>query len=579
MMDGKDESPNLEELRQQLDEARRELEQERQLRREGAALTPGEGERPQTKSGVDSSMEVAPINEADVTLRRLVQRIAMILQAEKIAIMFYDHEKGELIGIPPAYGLDDDHLKIFRIRATHGISGKVFREGEPAIFHDTNTDPRTKEDPFGLLHVQNGITVPLVIEKRDEENRVIDRTTIGVLHAFNKRHGEDFNDEDVRLLERMARNVGSIIANLQMYREVVKDREELLQTFESLAAGLILVSPEGRLSQINASAREIFGADQDAIGKHYRDVIRDESVEQIFLSNQRGEEIPKAEIHVMVGGSERIYEVQTALVKNEEGSDLGLVAIFNDITEMKNIDKMKSSFVAMASHELRTPLTAIKGFSSTLLEGIDEDIYSKEDQREFLGIVVSECDRLRRLIDDLLNTSRIESNLSLKPDYSRFELIPLLEKSVAVQQQASNHHKVQLKIHNDLPKTIIGDQDKFDQILTNLLNNAIKYSPNGGDVIVHAKSEGENVLIGIQDQGLGIPKDHLAKVFERFHRVDNEDNRKIYGTGLGLFLVKHLVESVHMGQIWVESEVGVGSTFYVRVPSELDVEQAKAMND
>jgi two-component system phosphate regulon sensor histidine kinase PhoR len=581
MMDGREESLNVDELRKQLEDAKRQLEEERKRHADPSAPVPApaETEVRGTGRGMDSSLEVAPINEADVTLRRLVQRIAMILQAEKIAIMFYDREKGELIGIPPAYGLDDDHLKIFRIRATHGISGKVFREGEPAIFHDTNSDPRTKEDPFGLLHVQNGITVPLVIEKRDEENRVIDRTTIGVLHAFNKRHGEDFNDEDVRLLERMARNVGSIIANLQMYREVVEEREELLQTFESLAAGLILVSPEGRLSQMNASAREIFGAEQDAIGKNYRDVIRNDSLEKFFLANQRGEETPKAEIHVMVRGSERIYEVQSAQVKNEEGRDLGLVAIFNDVTEMKNIDKMKSSFVAMASHELRTPLTAIKGFSSTLLEGIDEDMYSKEDQREFLGIVVSECDRLRRLIDDLLNTSRIESGQSLKPDYSRFELMPLLEKSVAVQQQASNRHKVMLKVHNELPQTIVGDQDKFDQILTNLLNNAIKYSPAGGDVIVHAKSEGDDILIGVQDQGLGIPKEHLSKVFERFHRVDNEDNRKIYGTGLGLFLVKHLVESVHMGQIWAESEVGVGSTFYVRIPKELDVEKAKAMND
>lgn len=584
MMDGKDESPNLDELRRQLDETRRQLEEERQRRREleepTDSETQGDNEpRVPTRGGMDSSMEVAPINEADVTLRRLVQRIAMILQAEKIAIMFYDREKGELLGIPPAYGIDDDHLKIFRIRATHGISGKVFREGEPAIFHDTNTDPRTKEDPFGLLHVQNGITVPLVIEKRDEENRVIDRTTIGVLHAFNKRHGEDFNDEDVRLLERMARNVGSIIANLQMYREVVEEREELLQTFESLAAGLILVSPEGRLSQVNASARAIFGADADAIGKNYRDVLKNEAIEKIFLANQRGEETPKTEIHIALGGTDRIYEVQSAQVRNEEGRDLGIVAIFNDITEMKNIDKMKSSFVAMASHELRTPLTAIKGFSSTLLDGIDEDMYSKEDQREFLGIVVQECDRLRRLIDDLLNTSRIESGESLKPHYTRFELLPLLEKAVMVQQQASNKHKVTLKVHNELPGTIIGDQDKLDQILTNLLNNAIKYSPAGGDVIVHAKTEGKDILIGVQDQGLGIPKEHLIRVFERFHRVDNEDNRKIYGTGLGLFLVKHLVERVHLGQIWVESEVGVGSTFYVRIPVELDVEKAKSLND
>jgi len=359
----------------------------------------------------------------------------------------------------------------------------------------------------------------------------------------------------------------------------VEEREELLQTFESLTAGLILVSPEGRLSQMNASARAIFGAPQDSIGKNYRDVLKNDQVEQIFLANQRGEETPKTEIHVNYHNTDRIYEVQSAQVRNEEGRDLGIVAIFNDVTEMKNIDKMKSSFVAMASHELRTPLTAIKGFSSTLLEGLDDEIYGKEDQREFLGIVVQECDRLRRLIDDLLNTSRIEAGESLKPNYSRFELLPLLEKAVMVQQQASNRHKVSLKVHSELPETIVGDQDKADQILTNLLNNAIKYSPAGGDVIVHAKMEGDSILIGVQDHGLGIPKEHLAKVFEKFHRVNNEDNRKIYGTGLGLYLVKHLVEKVHMGQIWAESEVGVGSTFYVRIPKELDIEKAKLEND
>ena len=536
--------------------------------------------RPSTvRSTGESAPEVTPINEADITLRRLVQRIAMILQAEKIVIMFYDREIGELIGIPPSYGVDEAHLKVFRIRATHGLSGLVFREGEPIIFHDAMSDPRTKEDPFGLLNVSNGVTVPLVIEKRDEENRVVERSTIGVLHAFNKRHGEDFIDEDVRLLERMARNVGSIIANLQMYREVVEEREELVQTFEALSAGLILVSPEGRLSQINGTARAIFGVGAEAVGKDGRETLKSEPLWKLLDEVTQGTEGGKEEITVNLKGGEAIYEVQAAQVRNEESKDLGIVAIFNDVTDMKNIDKMKSSFVAMASHELRTPLTAIKGFSSTLLDGLDEDMYGKEDQREFLGIVVSECDRLRRLIDDLLNTSRIEANESLKPDYSEFKLLPLLQKSVAVQQQASTKHKVLLSVESELPETIIGDQDKLDQILTNILNNAIKYSPNGGDVIVHAKQEGEFVLFGIQDQGLGIPKDQLGKVFEKFHRINNDDNRKIYGTGLGLFLTHHLVTGVHMGEIWVESEIGEGSTFWVKIPVRLDVDKALALND
>lgn len=525
----------------------------------------------------EGQVEIAPIQEADVTLRRLTQRIAMILQAEKIVIMFYDREKGELIGIPPAYGVEENRLQLFRVRATQGVSGQVFRDSEAIIFHDANTDPRTQKDPFSLLHVINGVTVPLVIEKRDEENRVIERTTIGVLHAFNKRHGEDFNDEDVRLLERMARNVGSIIANLQLYREVVEEREELLQTFESLAAGLVLVSAEGRISQINASARAIFGVGNEAIGKQYGDILQadtESAFKEAYQAALTGEDSITREVSVHVGNIERTYQIQTAQVRNEDGKELGVVAIFIDVTDIKAIDKMKSSFVAMASHELRTPLTAIKGFVSTLLM---DETFSNEERQEFYMIIDQECDRLTRLINDLLNTSRIEAGESLKPNYTRVETRSLLEKVIMIQKQSTSRHTLKLDVRGEIPD-IVADEDKLDQVLTNLLNNAIKYSPNGGEITLHAMTDNGDLLLGVEDHGMGIPKDHLHKVFDKFHRVNNEDNRKIYGTGLGLYLVKHLVETVHMGKIWVESEVGKGSTFLVRVPLELDIEKAKIVN-
>lgn len=528
----------------------------------------------------EASVEVTPINEADVTLRRLVQRIAMILQAQKIVIMFYDRDLRILKGIPPTFGVEEDKLDGFHIDASKGISGQVFASAEPAIFHDVKLDPRTQDDPFALLGASNGITVPLVIEKRDEENRVVERSTIGVLHALDKRHGDDFNDEDVRLLERMARNVGSIIANLQMYREIIEEREELAQTFESVTAGLILVSPDLKIAQMNASARSIFEAPADAVGRAISEVIEDQGTLTLLEKALAGEDPGKAEIHVVIAGSERIYEGQAASVTGEGGRSLGVVAIFNDVTEVRNVDKMKSGFVAMASHELRTPLTAIKGFSSTLLEALDEDIYSKEDQREFLGIVVGECDRLRRLIDDLLNTARIEAGESLKPNYEQVNITEMLHKVARVQQQSSTKHTFKVEIENDLPELINADPDKLDQILTNLMNNSVKYAPDGGDIVVHAKNEGDTLLIGVRDQGLGIPKDYLTKVFGRFTRVNNEDNRKIYGTGLGLFLVKNLVEKVHMGRIWVESDgPGKGSDFMFRIPANMDVEEARKLND
>jgi PAS domain S-box-containing protein len=558
------------ELKARLETALRRI-QELEIERKGQ----DEEARQAQRGAAEPSMDVAPINEADATLRRLVQRIAMILQSEKIVIMFYDREKGELIGIPPAYGVEENRLSMFRVRAAQGISGQVFRDSEPIIFYDANTDPRTQKDPFSLLNVQNGITVPLVIERRDEENRVVDRTTIGVLHAFNKRHGEDFNDEDVRLLERMARNVGAIIANLQLYHEVVEEREELLQTFESLTAGLILVSPEGRLSQINASARAIFGAASDAIGKSAQVLFSEHpELKELFDSAFQGVDTKKKEIHVAIGTMERIYEAQSAQVKNEEGKSLGVVAIFNDVTEIKNIDRMKSSFVAMASHELRTPLTAIKGFVSTLLM---DDTFEPDERREFYMIIDQECDRLTRLINDLLNTARIEANESLRPNYTLVDFGALLEKCVMIQKQATSRHQLRLEVDGPVPK-IVGDEDKLDQVLTNLLNNAIKYSPNGGEILVTCKNEGDELLVGVKDKGMGIPPEHQARVFDKFHRVNNEDNRRIYGTGLGLFLVKHLVETVHMGKIWVESEVGEGSTFWFRIPTEIDIEQAKTVN-
>ncbi len=546
------------------------------------ALEAENAELKQQKTGIgigtrpsDSAEEVTPIHELDTTLRRLVQRISMILQAEKVLMMFFDRESGELIAIPPTYGIDEDLLRNVRVRATHGISGQVFREGHPAIFHDAIHDQRSEGDPFGLLHVSNGVTVPLIIEKRDEENRVIERTSIGVLHAFNKRHGEDFNDEDVRLLERMAKSAASIIANLRLYQEIVEEKEELLQTLESLYAGLIFTSVEGKITQINASARGIFGVEQDIVGKLYTDVIREKPIVDLITNTFEGSENPQVEVGIGGDGRlERTFQVQAAQVKNEDGRLIGAVTIFNDVSELKTIERMKSAFVATVSHELRTPLTAIKGFISTLLM---DDSFPEEERQEFYTIIDHECDRLVRLINDLLNISRIEAGESLKPNYSRVDLQQLAKKVLMIQRQATHKHELVLDVEDGIPE-ITGDQDKLDQIFTNLINNAIKYSPEGGKITFHMKMDGDHVLMGIEDQGMGIPKDHVGKVFDRFHRVHTEDNRKIYGTGLGLFLVKHLVEQLHLGKVWAESELGVGSTFWVRIPVELDVKKAEELN-
>jgi len=414
------------------------------------------------------------------------------------------------------------------------------------------------------------VCVPLIVEKRDPDtNEVIERTVIGVLHVFNKRYGNVFIQEDVNLLTRLAHNAASVIASAQLYREVVKEKEELEHVIESVYAGLIMIHYSGRLMQMNASARAMLGIDQnEKLAGHYKEIIKSEPVLSVLNrsleeNTEVQEEITLPDLNAEEEGAERIYQVQTALVRSEDQSSIGVVAIFNDITDIRSIERMKTAFVSTVSHELRTPLTSIKGFISTLLQDT-EGFYDAETVREFYTIIDQECDRLTRLISDLLNVSRIEAGRALDLNPTQLVLKDIVDKVVAAQKSYTSKHEFKVDMDADIP-VIVADSDKVDQILTNLTNNAVKYSPNGGTVSVIGRKVDGVVRVTVADQGMGIPKEHLSKVFDRFHRVDNRDTRKVGGTGIGLYLVKHLVEA-HGGRIWVDSEVGKGSQFTFELP-------------
>ena len=520
--------------------------------------------------------------EVEEALKRIIYKIMSLLQAEKCVFMLYDEDSGELQAMKPAIGLTDQEVALFRVPATQGISGEVFREQKPVILYDAVNDPRTVKENVALLKINNGICAPLIVEKRDEDtNQVIERKVIGVVHVFNQRLGRVFDQEDVRILTQMARQHASVIAAAQMYREFVKEKEELEHVIESVYAGIIMVHFSGRLMQMNSSARHMLGIDQnERLSGNYRDIIQNEGVQAVLAksleeASELQEEIALPDLHSDQEGEERIYQVQTALVKGEDQANIGVVAIFNDITEIRSIERMKTAFVSTVSHELRTPLTSIKGFISTLLQDT-EGFYDKDTVHEFYTIIDQECDRLTRLINDLLNVSRIEAGRALDLNPVPVSVTEAVERVVAVQRSYTNKHEIAIDLEDDMP-TIVADEDKFVQILTNLTNNAIKYSPNGGKVTVRGRKMNGSIMMSIEDQGMGIPKEHLPKVFDRFHRVDNRDTRKVGGTGIGLYLVKHFVEA-HGGRIWVESEVGKGSQFIFELPKcppQFEAEQAE----
>ena len=541
-----------------------------------------------------------PISEFEETLRRLVQRTAMIVQAEKCVIMVRDRESGDLVARSPAWGMKDAEVEEFKIPFDSAFSGNVFRSGEPAIFTDSQNDPDAIQSLMKSLNLKNGVTVPLLIEKRDESNKIIDRVTIGVLHCFNKRYGGEFIDEDVRLLERLSRNAAAVIANAQMFQEVFEERQKLIHTLESLTAGLLLVNQHGRIGQMNSHARLMFGikSDQNPIGEQIETVVKNEKCLEIirrtmaeaaedYVAPVKAADAPPDEpdeINVVdEDDQEYIYQLHAANVRDDSNRPIGTVVIFNDITDIRNVERMKTEFVSIVSHELRTPLTPMKGFVRTLLDGLEEDWYSKEDRKEFYTIIEENVDRLGRLINDLLNVSRIEKMgaAGIEMNYEdNVDVHKAALEVINIQKGRTDKHNL-ITDFDPEDIRIESDPDKIQNILQNFVSNAIKYAPNGGEVRIIARLEPASeeypkgsLKMGVKDQGTGIPEAALKKLGKMFYRVDNKDHRKAGGTGIGLFLVTNLI-AAHGGTMWVESEMGKGSTFWFRLPVKQPVKEGE----
>ena len=516
----------------------------------------------------------AEMSEIEETLKRMMTRIAMILQGTKCVFLIHNNEDKELVADVPALGFEDADVKSIRFKDGSGISSDVFSDNRPAILYDAYADERALPEKWSDYGVQNGVAVPLIVERRDEEtNKVMERKTIGVLWVFNKRFGNIFIDEDIQLLERLAKNTAAIINSAESFRQVVKERDEVIDTIQSLTMGLIMVNKNERITQMNQSALRAFGLTKDDLagGKTLDAVIKDEKVQEI-LHRALKEDSDIAEEVTLPDPQNpeqaHVFQLQSAAVRNDAGEIMGTAAILNDITEIKNVDKMKTAFVSTVSHELRTPLTSIKGFISTLVQDT-EGFYDDEMRHEFYTIIDTECDRLRRLIDDLLNVSRIEAGNALSMNNSEFDIHTVAAKVMRTQEASTykkSSHSMSLDISSDVPHLIEADEDKVEQIFNNLISNALKYSPNGGHITLAGKMMSpEMIQFSVSDQGMGIPKEHLTKMFQRFHRVDNRDTREIGGTGIGLFLVKALVE-MHGGRIWLDSEYGKGTTFFFTMP-------------
>ncbi len=362
-------------------------------------------------------------------------------------------------------------------------------------------------------------------------------------------------------LEALAVSLNATAARLdRTIRTLTEERNLSSAILGSMVEGVAVVNSSERLLFANTGFAEILGLDvPPQSGSALVEVVRQTELLEAVRAVVQGE--PRVETEIVTGTLRQHFFAAT--VASVRAADtLGAVIVLHDITELRKLERVRRDFVANVSHEFKTPLTAIQGFAETLLGGAIDD---PQNRLRFLEIILEHSRRLARLTDDLLKLSKMDAD-KLELEIRRLSVAQFVESCIETTQRtaAEKDLRVSVNLQQPLPD-IAADRRRLAEVLQNLLDNAMQYTPAGGQIMVGASANGAEVTITVSDTGIGIPQADQSRIFERFYRVDVARSREVGGTGLGLSISKHLVEA-HGGRIWVESEVGQGSQFHFTVP-------------
>ncbi len=351
-------------------------------------------------------------------------------------------------------------------------------------------------------------------------------------------------------------------------RDIATEKSRIVTIINCMVDGVLVCDRDSCVVLSNPAAARMLGIQESAlVGRPLSKCSVDQTLGKTVTESLRATDPAFATVsqELCPTDSPPTYlRAHTAPVKNDWGETLGAVTVLQDITGLKELDRMKSDFVAMVSHELRSPVTSIQQQLSVMVEGLSGDL--TERQTRMLTRAKERAGGLLDLINDLLDLSKIEAGMAVQ--YREPLKLEELLKSVYEQMLPEAKAKgVKLKFHVRRPiPPVNGDRSNLEGVFTNLVNNAIKYTPEGGAITIRSKGDGKNVRIEVSDTGIGISKEDLPRIFDRFYRVKTEKTRQIIGTGLGLCIVKQIVEA-HLGRISVQSEEGGGSTFTVVLPA------------
>jgi PAS domain S-box-containing protein len=432
----------------------------------------------------------------------------------------------------------------------------LVREIDDAALATFGFDERQLEIARSLAP-RSYVTVPLVARG----------DVFGSISLVTSESARTYGDDDLTLAQELARHAAAAIDNARLYAEAER-RGRAARALEAVGDGVVLVDRDGVIRLWNTAASTITGVpEEDVLGKRIEDVIHGwlEIAPLIPVASKPGEPVRAETVPVEFGGRE------LWLSGSGVGFEEGTVYAFRDLTEERALEEMKAEFVATVSHELRTPLAAIYGSAQTIRRTDIE--LDPEIQNQLLGVIASESDRLGTIVNDLLVAGRLDAN-QLPVTIERCDPVEL---AGLVVEAAKTHVPEAIELELRVPKrvtNVAADPGQLRQVLVNLVDNAIKYSPEGGLVAVSVANGDGLVRFSIVDVGLGIPPSEHRRIFEKFYRLDPDMTRGIGGTGLGLYICRELVRRMD-GKIWVESRLGEGSTFVVELPAAVEKKPQK----
>lgn len=483
---------------------------------------------------MDIGRTITQVLGLDEALTRVVEAAVQLTDAEEGSLLLLDEDSGNLF-MRASKNFDEDFVKTFRLHVRDSLAGQVIETGKPILLDESS--PQKIKTAY-LVH--SLIYVPLRVRGK----------IIGVLGVDNRKPGQVLGQNDVSVMTAMADYAAIAIDNARLFQKSEEERTKLETILSQTENGVIVVDQDNRVVLINRSAESIFGVSGEYEGLSSVEVFDNDRLLELLRS---GDGVPRKEELELEDG--RVFNVIRSPLRN-----IGQAVVLHDITHFKELDRIKSEFVTTVSHDLRSPLTAILGY----VELIERAGSLNKTQSEFVERVRISVEQIAALVTDLLDLGRIESGLDTTKEGTNVG--SLANYALDGLRSAARARKIELQsqIAADLPD-IYGDPVRLRQMIANLLENAIKYTPEGGRVRLEAQAEDDQVIMRISDTGPGIPASDQPYLFDKFFRASNVPDDST-GTGLGLSIVKSIVEQ-HQGRIWLDSEVGQGTTFIVVIPA------------